>query len=128
MNDELIFLDESYLSAVAELYQDAFNGDPWNDDWSDGNQLREYIKDVSNNFQGLNYGLLREGRLIAASLGSVRHWWDESAVFTIVCEDEETPYEVKFRLNGEEVEISEDLAYTLTPNKAGEYTFNQKNG
>ena len=41
MNDELVLLDESYLSAVSELYQNAFNGDPWNDDWSDGNQLRE---------------------------------------------------------------------------------------
>ena len=76
MNYELIMLDGSYLSAIAELYKDAFNGDPWNDDWSDGNQLREYIKDVSNNFHGLNYGLLREGKLIAASLGSVRHWWE----------------------------------------------------
>ena len=76
MNDELVLLDESFLSAVAELYQNAFNGDPWNDDWSDSNQLREYIKDVSNNFQGLNYGLLRGGKLIAASLGSVRHWWE----------------------------------------------------
>lgn len=46
----------------------------------------------------------------------------ESSEFTIVCEDEETPYEVKFRLNGEEVEISEDLTYALTPDKAGEFT------
>lgn len=47
----------------------------------------------------------------------------ESAVFSIVCEDEETPYEVKFRLNGEDVEIDEDLTYTLTPDQAGEYRF-----
>ncbi|MBQ0011946.1 MAG: cellulose binding domain-containing protein [Clostridiales bacterium] len=47
----------------------------------------------------------------------------ESAVFSIVCEDEETPYEVKFRLNGEDVEIDEDLTYTLTPDQAGEYKF-----
>ena len=76
MDNELILLDESYLSAIAELYKNAFDGDPWNDDWSDNNQLREYIKDVSCNFQGLNYGLLKDGKLVAVSLGSVRHWWE----------------------------------------------------
>ena len=76
MNYELIMLDGSYLPAIAELYKDAFNGDPWNDDWSDSSQLKEYIKDVSNNFEGLNYGLLSDGKLIAAALGSVRHWWE----------------------------------------------------
>ena len=76
MNYELIMLDGSYLSAIAELYKDAVNGDPWNDDWSDSSQLKEYIKDVSNNFEGLNYGLLSDGKLIAAALGSVRHWWE----------------------------------------------------
>lgn len=76
MNYELIMLDGSYLSAIAELYKDAFNCDPWNDDWSDSSQLKEYIKDVSNNFEGLNYGLLSDGILVAVSLGSVRHWWE----------------------------------------------------
>ncbi|MBQ0011372.1 MAG: cellulose binding domain-containing protein, partial [Clostridiales bacterium] len=46
----------------------------------------------------------------------------ESAIFSVVCEEEETPYEVKFRLNGEEVELAEDMTYTLTPEAAGEYT------
>lgn len=28
-------LDESYLSAIVELYRTAFMENPWNDDWSD---------------------------------------------------------------------------------------------
>lgn len=74
--EEFIKLDESYLSAVADLYQRTFMGEPWNDDWSDFSQLEEYIKDVAAYFQGLNYGLLIDGKLAAVSLGSVRHWWE----------------------------------------------------
>jgi len=48
----------------------------WNDDWSDRRQLEEYIRDVSGNFQGLNYGLVIDGKLAAVSLGTVRHWWE----------------------------------------------------
>ena len=74
--EEFIRVDETYLFEIAELYKNAFNGDPWNDDWSDGNQLAEYIRDVSGSFQGLNYGLLIDGKIEAVALGSVRHWWE----------------------------------------------------
>ena len=39
-------------------------GEPWNDDWSDNTQLEEYIKDVSCYFNGLNYGLVKDDKLI----------------------------------------------------------------
>ena len=76
MREELIELDESYLPAIAELYKNAFMGEPWNDDWSDRAQLENYIKDVAAYFKGLNYGLLIDRKLVAVSLGSVRHWWE----------------------------------------------------
>lgn len=76
MREEFIELDESYLPSIAELYKNAFMGDPWNDDWSDRAQLENYIKDVAAYFKGLNYGLLIDGKLAAVSLGSVRHWWE----------------------------------------------------
>ena len=74
--EEFIKLDESYLPAVADLYQRAFMGEPWNDNWCDRAQLEEYIKDVACYFNGINYGLLINGKLVAVSLGSVRHWWE----------------------------------------------------
>ena len=76
MREEFIELDESYLPSIAELYKNAFMGEPWNDDWSDRAQLENYIKDVAAYFKGLNYGLLIDGKLVAVSLGSVRHWWE----------------------------------------------------
>ena len=74
--EEFILLDESYLDKMARLYQSAFKGEPWNDDWSNEVQLTEYIKDVSGGCNPLNYGLLIDGELVAMSLGSLRHWWE----------------------------------------------------
>lgn len=42
--EQFIQLDESYLAEAAQLYKEAFAGEPWNDDWSDQKQLMEYIK------------------------------------------------------------------------------------
>lgn len=74
--EEFILWDEKYLKETMSLYQRAFGKAPWNDDWSDQAQLSEYIKEVSGGCHCLNYGLLIDGKLVAVSLGSVRHWWE----------------------------------------------------
>lgn len=74
--EQFIQLDESRLSEAAQLYKEAFAGEPWNDDWSDQKQLTEYIKEVSGHYNALNYGLLIDGKLVAISLGQIRHWWE----------------------------------------------------
>ena len=74
--EQFIQLDESYLDEAAQLYKEAFAGEPWNDDWSDQKQLMEYIKEVSGHYNALNYGLLIDGKLVAISLGQIRHWWE----------------------------------------------------
>lgn len=73
--EQFILLDETYLPEMAELYKAAFGGEPWNDDWSDAKQLAEYIKEISNSYNSLNYGLLINGKLAALSIGMIRHWW-----------------------------------------------------
>ena len=72
----LIELNESYLPQMAELYSEAFGGEPWNDDWSDTKQLSEYMKDISNAYNALNYGLLIDGKLCGISVGKINHWWE----------------------------------------------------
>ena len=75
--EEVFFiLDESYIDEMAELYKNAFAGEPWNDDWSDRVQLYEYIKEISGAYNCLNYGLKVDGKLVAMSLGMIRHWWE----------------------------------------------------
>ena len=71
-----IVLDDTYLNQMALLYKNAFRGEPWNDDWSDEAQLSEYIKEISKNFNALNFGLLIDGKLAAMSVGMIRHWWE----------------------------------------------------
>ncbi len=73
---DFIVLDDSLLPRAAALFREAFAGEPWNDDWSDEAQLLEYIKDISMSRNALNYGLMIDGELAAAALGSVRHWWE----------------------------------------------------
>ncbi|MBQ7147434.1 MAG: GNAT family N-acetyltransferase [Pseudobutyrivibrio sp.] len=61
---------------MANLFKSAFAGEPWNDDWSDEEQLIEYIKEKSGGFHAINYGLLLDGKLVAISLGQIAHWWE----------------------------------------------------
>ena len=76
MSEEFIVLDETYLQEMAKLYQRSFMGEPWNDDWSDEAQLLEYMKELSQTYNSLNYGLLVDGKLAAISVGQIRHWWE----------------------------------------------------
>ena len=74
--EEFIVLDETYLPQMAQLYKAAFQGEPWNDNWSDTEQLNEYIKEISCGYRALNYGLFINGELTALSVGMIRHWWE----------------------------------------------------
>ena len=69
-------MNQSYLQEIANLFKSAFAGEPWNDDWSDEEQLIEYIKEKSGGFHAINYGLLLDGKLVAISLGQIAHWWE----------------------------------------------------
>ena len=76
IEDSLTLLDESYIEQMADLFKKAFAGEPWNDDWSDHTQLLEYVKEISGGYNALNYGIIRDGKLAAMTLGMVRHWWE----------------------------------------------------
>lgn len=39
-------LDESEITIIMKLFVGVFAKEPWNDDWSDENQLRLYIRDL----------------------------------------------------------------------------------
>lgn len=74
--EQFILLDETHLTEMAELYKKSFGQLPWNDDWSDENQLAQYIREISCSFNSLNYGLFIDDKLIAVSIGMIRHWWE----------------------------------------------------
>ena len=76
MKEEFIILGEEDLPVMAELYKAAFGGEPWHDDWSDREQLMEYIREISGSYHALHFGLRIDGKLVAVSIGMIRHWWE----------------------------------------------------
>ena len=49
------------MPAIRELFAGVFTGEPWNDDWSDGEQLDLYLEDLVGQQNSLTYGLYEDG-------------------------------------------------------------------
>ena len=60
---------------IKMLFQSVFMSDPWNDDWSDEQQLDLYIMDLIGQSNSLTYGLYEGDDLIGISLGFIKHWF-----------------------------------------------------
>ena len=60
--------------AITELFRDVFTHEPWNDDWSDQDQLDAYITDLTGQSYSLTLGYFDGERLVALSMGYVKHW------------------------------------------------------
>ena len=60
---------------IKELFTSVFTIPPWNDDWSDKEQLDLYITDLINQNNSLAYGLFEENILVGISLGHIKHWF-----------------------------------------------------
>lgn len=60
---------------IKNLFKGVFTAPPWKDDWSDENQLNEYLLDLMKVRNPLDFGLFKDGELIGISIGNIRHWW-----------------------------------------------------
>ena len=60
---------------ITKLFKDVFTNEPWNDDWSDEDQLDMYINDLIGQSHSLTYGLYDEDELIGLSMGYIKHWF-----------------------------------------------------
>lgn len=60
---------------IKEVFVSVFTKEPWNDDWSDKEQLDMYITDLIGQGYSLTYGLLDDGELIGISMGYIKHWY-----------------------------------------------------
>ena len=72
---ELKRLSINDKEAIKELFTGVFTGEPWNDDWSDGEQLNLYIEDLCGQGYSLTFGLYDGGELIGISMGDIKHWF-----------------------------------------------------
>ena len=68
-------LDENEAASIKDLFISVFTKEPWNDNWSDENQLNLYIHDLIGQNNSLTFGLYEENDLIGISMGHIRHWY-----------------------------------------------------
>ena len=61
--------------AIKELFTGVFTGEPWNDDWSDKEQLDLYINDLCGQDYSLTYGFYDGDEMIGLSMGYIKHWF-----------------------------------------------------
>jgi aminoglycoside 6'-N-acetyltransferase I len=75
MATELRILSIDQIEEIKVFFYDVFTNEPWNDDWSDQNQLHAYIFDLIGNSNSLALGLFEKGTMVGLSMGSIRHWF-----------------------------------------------------
>ncbi|HFI0453067.1 TPA: GNAT family N-acetyltransferase [Streptococcus suis] len=73
---ELKELYSSDMEMVKQLFLSVFSQEPWNDDWSDEEQLDRYLGDLLSHPRALCFGLIDQDMLIALSLGHIRYWYE----------------------------------------------------
>lgn len=74
-------LREGAAGDIKRLFVKIFSGQPWNDNWSDDDQLRLYIDELIGQKNSLTFGAFAGGSLIALSMGQVRHWYEGTEYF-----------------------------------------------
>ena len=71
---ELKELNLTYFEEIRTLFYSVFASPPWDEDWSDEHQLREYLLDLMEVRTPLILGLYEDGKMIGVSVGNIRHW------------------------------------------------------
>lgn len=67
-------LYDDKLEDIKQLFCSVFMNEPWNDDWSNDEQLSNYMLDLTGNRNSLSIGLYDGDELVGVSLGSIMHW------------------------------------------------------
>ncbi len=73
---EIKVLNKEDFNDIKDLFVKVFTQEPWNDDWSNKEQLDMYIKELIESFNSLSFGLYDGDNLIGISLGRVMHFYE----------------------------------------------------
>lgn len=63
------------IEIIKELFTSVFTVEPWNDDWSNQEQLDLYLSDLVGQSNSLTFGLFEDEQLIGVAMGHIRHWY-----------------------------------------------------
>ena len=68
-------LDTNNFETIKNFFVDVFTKEPWNDDWSNEEQLNGYIMDLIGNVNSLTLGYFMDDEMVGLSMGHIRHWY-----------------------------------------------------
>lgn len=120
---------------LKKVFKETFSGEPWNDDWSNEEQLEGYLADLTSNNNSLTFVIKDEkGHIIAGALGYTFRWWQGSDYYI-------KEFFVKESVQGQGIgsrfieEIEEHLGelglnavWLMTERNFPAYRFYEKNG
>lgn len=75
MMTELKRLEIQDIEIIKAFFAGVFTKEPWNDDWSDENQLDSYIVDLIGNPNSLTFGFYCDQTLVGLAMGNMKHWY-----------------------------------------------------
>lgn len=78
---ELVKLDRSNKNEIKNFFREVFTKEPWNDDWSNEEQLENYILDLIGNNNSLTLAYVDGGKLAALAMGHIRHWYSATEYY-----------------------------------------------
>ena len=122
------------IELIKELFISVFTIEPWNDDWSNQEQLDLYMSDLVGQSNSLTYGLFEDEKLIGVSMGHIRHWFSGTEYYIdelCIRTDKQGQGIGTYFLNEIEKGIKEIglvHIFLLTENNVPAYGFYQKNG
>lgn len=76
LNLELKQLSMDSFNDITNFFVGVFSNEPWNDDWSDKNQLHAYMTELIDNRNSLVFGLYKDNIMVGLSMGHIKHWYE----------------------------------------------------
>lgn len=72
---ELRELGMDNIEEIKNFFAEVFTKEPWNDDWSNKEQLHAYITDLIGNRNSLTLGLFEDNTMVGLTMGNIKHWY-----------------------------------------------------
>lgn len=122
------------IDMIESFFVDVFTNEPWNDDWSNEEQLLGYLMDLIGNINSLTLGYFSGDEMVGLSMGHIRHWCTGTEYYIdefCVCRNKQgLGIGTKFLKDLEQYIISSGMTqiFLLTERNVPAYNFYKKNG
>lgn len=133
----MIELEEYGINNIEEIkvfFKNVFMSKPWNDDWSNENQLHQYIIDLIGNRNSLTLVLIENNKLVGLAMGNIMHWHSGTEYyiyeFCIKTEEQGRGLGTLLLKNIEEYVVQKGINHIFlqTERSVPAYEFYKKNG